>query len=334
MRTRIICIAILFSAVVGCRKDKAITDGPSISETYSTFKVIEAFKSNKASVDFNAGEAVTFSAIFNKAVSWKISVTGKTSKATKTIAGEGKTINAINAIWNGSTTKYPIFKIEECVATLTIKDVTDTFSLNINITQPKKIDGLMIADFEGGISSAWTKFIQTGANMDFKVKTDSLAPQGAKYLNMAGTVNWDYLIGLIDFPASAYGGNATLALDANPDNVYFNCLVYGVPNTNQSSVLFQFKEDENGDGTFSANTEDEYDYEIKVDWEGWKLISLKYSDIATLVNGAPATPKGNGLHNPNKIGKISMLHLANPNDGFASTKIDMIVFTTGKAIEP
>jgi hypothetical protein len=52
------------------------------------------------------------------------------------------------------------------------------------------------------------------------------------------------------------------------------------------------------------------------------------------VNGAPATPKGNGLHNPNKIGKISMLHLANPNDGFASTKIDMIMFTTAKPLEP
>jgi hypothetical protein len=334
MKTRIILITLIISSWVACRKDKSIIDGPSISETYSTFKIIEAFKADKSTVDFSAGEKVTFSASFNKSVSWKINVLGKTSKAQKTISGDGKFINVSNALWNGSTTKYPIFKAEECVATLSIKDVTDTFSLSITISQAKKIEGLMIADFEGGLNSAWTKFIQTGANMDFKVKTDSLAPQGAKYLNMAGTVNWDYLIGMIDYPATAYGGNNTLALDANPENVYFNCLIYGVPNTNQSSVLFQFKEDENADGTISATTEDEYDYEIKVDWEGWKLVSLKYSDIATLVNGSPATPKGNGQHNPDKIGKISMLHLANPNDGFASTKIDMIVFTTGKPIEP
>lgn len=334
MKRIIILLAVVFVSFQSCRKDKDIFDGPSISETYSTFKIIEAFKVDKASVDFNAGEKVTFSASFNKPVNWEIIVTGKVSKAVKKFSGNGKTINATNALWNGSTTIYPIFRIENCEAKLVIKDVVDTFKLNVNIVQPKKIEGLVIADYENGLNSAWTKFIQSGANMDFKVKTDSVAPQGLKYLNMAGTVNWDYLIGLIDYPATAYGANPTMPLETNPENVYFNCMIYGVPNTNQSSVLFQFKEDENADGTFSANTEDEYDYEIKVDWEGWKLVSIKYSDIATLVNGAPATPKGNALHNPNKIGKISMLHLANPNDGFASTKIDMIIFTSAKPFEP
>jgi hypothetical protein len=237
MRNRILVIAIIFSAVTACRKDTNTIDGPSINETYSTFKVIDAFKADKSSVDFNAGDKVTFSATFNKVVNWKITVTGNTSKAQKIFSGDSKTINLSNALWNGSTTKFPIFGIESCTAQLTIKDIVDTFKVNINITQPKKIDGLVIADFEGGLNSAWTKFIQSGANMDFKVKADTFAPQGTKYLNMAGTVNWDYLIGLIDYPASAYGGNPTLALDANPENVYFNCLVYGVPNTNQSSVL-------------------------------------------------------------------------------------------------
>ena len=69
-------------------------------------------------------------------------------------------------------------------------------------------------------------------------------------------------------------------------------------------------------------------------WEGWKLISMKYSDIFTLVNGSPSTPKGNGLHNPNKLSKISMLHLANPNNGFASTKLDYIMFSNNKPLEP
>jgi len=334
MKNRILIISIVFSAFISCRKDKNVIDGPSISETYSTFKIIQAFQADKSTVDFSSGEKVTFSATFNKPVNWEVIVTGNTSKAKKVFTGDAKIINITNALWNGSTTKYPIFRVEDCIAKLVIKDVVDTFIVNVKITQPKKNEGLIIADFEAGLSSTWTKFIQSGASMDFKVKTDSVAPQGLKYLNMAGKVDWDYLIGLIDFPATAYGGNKTLPLEANPENVYFNCMVYGVPNTNQSSVLFQFKEDENADGTFSANTEDQYDYEIKVDWEGWKLITLKYSDIASLVNGAPASPKGNGVHNPDKIGKISMLHLANPNDGFASTKIDFIMFTSAKPLEP
>jgi hypothetical protein len=212
--------------------------------------------------------------------------------------------------------------------------VTDSFIVNEKIMAPKKVTGFMIADFEKGLQTSWTKFIQTGANMDFQVKTDSLAPEGNKYLNMAGTVNWDWLIGLVDFPATAYGTAKVFPLNSNPDALYFNCLVYGTSEANPSLVLFQFREDENANGIFDANTEDQYDYEVRVNWEGWKLVSIKYSEIPSLVNGAPATPKGNGLHNADKLSKISMLHLANPNNGFASTKLDLIVFTENGPLQP
>ena len=101
----------------------------------------------------------------------------------------------------------------------------------------------------------------------------------------------DWLIGLVDFNANAYNNNVTFPFSTNPENEYFNVLIYGDPDpkTNMTKALFQFKEDENANGTFNSNNEDEYDYEIKVNWEGWKLISIKYSDITTLVNGAPAT---------------------------------------------
>ena len=174
---------------IGCRKENNVFDGPSINETYSTFKVIDPFKVSKNTVDFNAGESVYFSASFNKVVTWQIDIVGSTSKAHKIIEGSGKTINISNATWNGSTTIFPIFAAENCDAKLTIKDIADTFLVNVQITQAKKIEGLMIADFETGLNSSWTKFIQSGADMDFKVKTDSVAPQGLKYLNMAGTVN-------------------------------------------------------------------------------------------------------------------------------------------------
>ena len=41
----------------------------------------------------------------------------------------------------------------------------------------------------------------------------------------------------------------------------------------------KFKEDENADGIISANTEDQYDYEIKVDWEGWKLVTQEQAEV-------------------------------------------------------
>ncbi len=319
---------------IGCRKNTSTFEGPSIDELLSNFKMLQAFKADRDSVNFTTGGTVVFSARFNKIVDWRISIKGKSSKAEKVITGSSKTIDASNAIWNGSTTTFPVFKKEDCDVTLTITNVVDTFKISEKIIGKKTNAGFLITDFETGILTAWTKFTQNGANMDFQVKTDTLAPEGAKYLNMAGTVTWDWLIGLIDFPASAYGTAKTLPLNANPESVYFNALIYGTSSANPSIVLFQIREDENENGIFDANTEDQYDYEVRVNWSGWKLVSIRYQDIPSLVNGAPSTPKGNGLHNANKINKISMLHLANPSDGFASAKIDNIIFTENGPLQP
>lgn len=327
-------ILLLLTSFISCRKNTTEFDGPSINDIFSNFKLLENFKADRDSVNFTAGQKVIFTARFNKVVNWTITIKGATSKSVKEIKGTAKTIDASNATWDGSTSQFPMFTTENCTATLTIEDVTDTFTVSEKIIGTKKIDGFIVADFESGLKPGWVRFAQSGANMDFQIKTDSLAPEGKKYMNMAGTVNWDWLIGLLDFPATAYGTAKTFPLNTNPETVYFNCLVYGVPSVNPSLVLFQFREDENGDGIVNANTDDEYDYQINVDWVGWKLISVKYKDMGYLVNGAPATPKGNGLHNPDKISKISMLHLANPNDGFASSKLDLIVFTENAPLQP
>jgi hypothetical protein len=334
MKNSLGLLLLFLLSISSCRKDDTAFDGPSVADIYNEFKVEETFSANTDTVNFASNESVIFTATFSKIVDWNITITGTTSRAKKNISGSSKIINATNATWNGSTSLFPIFKSENCKVMLTLKDLPDTFLLNVRIAAPKSINGFTIANFETGLNPAWPKFIQSGANMDFKVKTDTLAPEGAKYLNMAGTVNWDYLIGLVDFPAQAYNSAITFPLAGNPEAVYFNCLIYGVPNTNPSIVLFQFKEDENANGTFTAASEDEYDYQINVDWAGWKLVSLKYSDFKYLINGNPATPKGNGIQNPDKLSKISMLHLADPNAGFASTKIDMLIFTDNKPFEP
>ena len=313
---------------ISCRKDTAI-DGPSIEEIYSSFKMLSSFKANKDSVDFSGGATIGFSASFNKIVSWKITITGATSKAKKVFSGQSKSIDAATTVWNGTTTYFPLFAAENCIAKLTIDGVTDTFQVPVRIKKTRTVNtAIVIADFENGFSPNWVKFVQTGANMDFNIKSDTSKVQGSSYLNMAGTVNWDWLIGLVDFPATAYSTSNTFNLSTNPDAVYFNCLVYGVPGTNMSKVLFQFNEDENADGVFNENNEDQYDFNIDVTWTGWKLVSIKYSDITALVDGRPVTPKGNSIHNPNKIGKISMLHLADKALGAAACKIDFICFTS------
>ncbi len=333
MKKSIFFALILIPILVSCRKKETKIDGPSLNDVYGIFSVITPLSQNLDSVDFSIGEQVTFAAELSKIVDWEIKITGQTSGAVKRIEGTSSTIDASVATWLGTTTEFPMFQSEMCDILVSFEGETETFTSTIKVIQPKLNPGFLLSDFESGMNPGWSSFIQAGADMDFQIKTDSSAAQGNSYYNMAGTVDWDYLIGYLYFGASAYG-NTYFPVTSNPDNLYFNVLVYGEPGLANTILLFQFQEDDNGDGTFNNNTEDLYSLEMPVTWAGWKLITMKYSDIPCLVNGQPSTPNGNGLHNPDKLLQINMLDLANPALGYATTKVDYIIFTENESLNP
>ena len=324
----------IVAVLVACRKkeiDKM--DGPSLQDLNGQFSVISTLEASKDSVDFSANETVFFTAEFSKTIEWKLNIIGLTSGAVKTIQGTGNALTESLSLWNGSTTSLPLFKSENCKVQLTFTGETDTLIDYVKVTQPKTNAGYVVADFETGFNSGWSSFIQSGADMDFQIKSDITAPQGNAYYNLAGTVDWDWLIGYVYFKASA-GGNATFPLNSNPNSVYFNVMVWGDPSLTNSLILFQFQEDDNADGNYTAASEDQYAVEIPVNWTGWKLVSLKYNDIPCLVNGQPAAPAGDGVHNSNKIKQVNMLHLANPASGYAKAKLDYIIFTENGPLNP
>ncbi len=328
----------IFIALTGvlffaCRKDENKIDGPSLQDANGPFSIITGLQSSRDSVDFAANETVYFTAQLSKTVDWQLKITGLSSGAEKIYTGTSSTIDASQCTWEGSTTNFPIFRTEMCKVELSFNGQSDTLVDSVKIINPKVNTGFLIADFESGFNTGWTSFIQAGANMDFQIKADNFAPEGNSYYNMAGTVDWDWLIGLINFNATAYG-NPAFPLSSNPNAVYFNVMIYGEPGLTNSLVLFQFAEDENADGIYTANAEDMYSLEVNIDWIGWKLVSIKYSEIPCLVNGAPAAPNGNGLHNSDKIKQINMLHLANPVSGFAKSKLDYIIFTDNASLKP
>jgi hypothetical protein len=77
-----------------------------------------------------------------------------------------------------------------------------------------------------------------------------------------------------------------------------------------------------------------YSHQISINWVGWKLISIRYSDLVAMVNGAPAAASGNDVFEPNKLMQINMLHLANPKSGYAKSKLDYIIFTQNNPLQP
>lgn len=324
---KILAFILIGSALVSCRKEEVgVTEGPNLTDIYGTFSVVTALAPSQPTVDFAAGETVYFTAETSKLTDWKLTITGQTSGAEKIIEGVGTMLSQSDAIWDGSTTNFPMFQAEVCDVSLTFDGETDTLTTTVTVGAAKVNQGFVLADFETGYLSGWTNFIQSGGNMDFNIKTDATSPQEGSYINMQGTVNWDWLIGLLDFNATAYN-ETTLPLSDNASNLYFNALVYGEAGLSNSLVLFRFDEDENEDGTFDGASEDQFQKEIPIDWVGWRLISIRYDEL----DGGGT---GDGAFDPDKLNKVSVLHLANPSSGFAKSGLDYMIFTENGPLQP
>lgn len=328
-------IALIFVATTGCERSLE-TEGPDLSDLYGEFKVLEEFGVSTNNIDFTSGTDVIFTARFSKITDWTLTITGQSSGAQKIFEGKSRGLDATNATWKGETSLLPIFGAEKCIAELSVANDSLQFNETITIQTPKMPqEALVVADFENGWNDDWITFVQSGADMSFTITNEEPAAEGNFYYDMGGEVNWDWLIGLIEFPAEAYG-DAHFDLSDNGGQVYFNTMLYLPEGITNPLILFQFREDENDDGSFDDATEDMYAVEIRAgDLEvGWNLYSIKYSDLTALVNGAPTEPKGNGNREPNKLWKVSLLYLANPSSGYAQTYMDYACFTEGEALNP
>lgn len=330
--------SLLFSAIIslvvfsGCKTDDEF-DGPSLNDLYGKFSIVEPLSASVYDVDFGTGQTTFFQASFSKNIAWKLNITGLESGAKKEITGFSNVLDATNATWNGTITKLPLFRIEDCAVELTFDTETDTLRDTLHVASARINEGFLLSDFEDGVNPGWQSFAQSGASMSFAVQTSDSAAQGAKYFDMGGVVDWDWLLGYLYLPASAYGAT-TYPLSANPDEVFFNSMIYKSESLSNGILLFQFTEDDNGDGTFTSANEDMYSIQVTLSENGWSQLSVKYSDLATLVNGSPATPAGNGVHEPNKLSQVNVLFLKNPSSGYAHTRLDYLIFTQGAPLVP
>ena len=306
--SRIFIAALVTLTFWSCSRDNSVL-GPSLQDIYGDFTMLQQFESSRTRVDFKNGQVVQFTARFSKTVDWEIHVVGKRSGATKILAGKSKTVDVTNGEWNGTTTNLPMFKEEDCMAILSVPDELffDTIP-SITVDSIRTIEGFMVADFEEGINPGWTVFAQSGANMSFGIVNGDSAAEKDNFWDMGGEVTFDFLIGLIDFPGSAYG-NTYFPLSSVPNDVYFNVFL-GKPGTiTNEIILFQFREDDNEDGVFQEASEDMYSLELRGIDADWSTISQRYSELVTLVNGQPANPAGNGIQRGTKAQKEHSIDL-------------------------
>jgi hypothetical protein len=318
--------------LMACQRDLDPA-GPQLSDLYGDFTVLEPLTQSAAQIDFSTGERAHFSARVSVLIDWEIQITGRNSGAVKIIKGRSREINVANASWAGETTRFPTFQAEACDVQLTFLGQTDTLRSSIQVTGLRSIDAIVLDDFETGLSTAWTTFVQTGADMKFQGTTTPPLAEGLQYYRMGGTVGWDWLKGLLTLNASAYNSTNGFGLPNNASQVYFNGIFRQRTDLTNGIVLFQFREDDNGDGVFNDATEDMWAIEIRPGAD-WKMESIRYGDLTALENGAPSTPKGNRVHEPHKLLRVDVLFLANPTSGYAECDMDLLAFSLNGPVQP
>ena len=333
MKNYKIIFVYIFLLFTSCNKYDI--EGPYLNDLYGDLEIVEALDINNNNVSFSNNENVFFTAKFSKIVDWRIVISGLNSNAKKIITGKSNEINQSNSLWNGDITKLPFFEEENCNVTLSFDNHDDSISTSLNILSKKKYGNgneLIVSDFENGFNPNFTNFFQTTCLKKIELGN---AGEGNQYLVQEGICDWDWLIGYVDYPAQNWFSQGTL--NANPENIYFNIMIKGdstLSPTNEANSLFkiEFYEDENSDGYYDASVEDRYDYEMDIDWNGWKMISIRYSNLILAGDPNGGGVGGNKIREPNKIFKVRTLLLANPVSGFAKADVDYLIWSEGTPI--
>lgn len=145
IQTNIILIAFLFTAFFSCKKkyDKDFM-GPQVKEEIK-FDLLDPLRTNGSLIaDFSVSNTIPFffKAKFDKSITWKLTITGDTSGATKTFIGTSAQIDSLTALWRGEQDSLYYFTRETCKVCLSDyypldkNNVYSTLSQNSVIVAP------------------------------------------------------------------------------------------------------------------------------------------------------------------------------------------------------
>lgn len=262
---------------------------------------------------------------FTEVVKWSLKLISEDGASIKSFEGE---TDSINTWWFGNVDAFPLFKkgnvkVELEIACLDL--ITKSFVIkeaptfkNVNSSY-----GVLIRDFDKNgivpvagneftVADGWAGLNGSDSNHYQYFDVDP-SPMGGKYgelYSKGPDVTWYH--GATSFPITNFAGKL---ITTNPDSVYVNfyCKGYGLVNTGLEFALT------------SAGTN--YFYTEPITWEGWKLISLKLSDLKVLA-GSKA---GQKLTDVDGISQCIMQLGSNPErTNEARSAYDFILLTVGE----
>lgn len=358
-------VGILSLAVIatGCETESI---GPELRAVSADFQRSQVSLSNGTGLQVQLNAIPRIEASWGERVTYKLSVEGLESGAVKVYEG---TSDAIDTTWNGVSSNIFFFKRNErATVKLKLTGAgdefvsEDTISIGIPFTfDGETVDGvkyILIDDFDGEaetpLNVASPSPDRLDENVDFGLS--SIAVQGENSLKLKGTdlngnswsgdVSHEHLAQLLN-----KGSVNSLQIDSGipADELFINAFVYGAGAAN-TAVQFKISEVDGGDTlssradiatwlgagqavdqltAYSTADNDGYVFDVVVDWEGWKLVSIPYSSFRA-ANDPNNGGGGDRIKESYKISGFTASLLSFPLVGQSTeTYVDYIMITQG-----
>lgn len=286
-------------------------------------------------------DTAEISATLNHEVSWVLTLTGSVSNAVKTFSGVS---NNVDVKWNGSHEGLNFFRTTDIVkAELSFIGNSTVLTNDFMIAKTKKYDGLPLfgpssIGFEVPLSG-WPDFAfaETGEAGTTTAPSLERSVQGRSSFYMAGhDVNNTYFIaGVRDQIAAPPSDQWFTFPTNNPDSIFINVFVYGTGNEATMGGI-GVGEDDDKDGTYEDarfHSEDAWDFQFRVNWTGWKLVSAPYSSFQRSTNPEYGGT-GNAIREPDRIKQITFNLLSSPPLNSVEIYYDYPIVTFGKPFNP
>jgi hypothetical protein len=282
MKNQIIKLAFVITLAVFSSCNKVVDEiGPRIcppdSFTFSSDKIMVSGLDADKKVDLSTG-GLKIKANFGQKVKWNLKITSDLSQ--KEYSGEG---DSIQVLWYGNSDNYPLFDVGNCKIELEIP-CRDTYVSEFVVSKKPTFSnldpsfGVLIRDWDmnGKFDVGGTEYnggdgwagVNGSDTSYFNYFTENPSYAGgyyAEFYSKNDALLWYY--GSTSFSTNDL---ETYLSTTNTDSLYLNIMVqgYGVKNTNMEVAL-------------QAATVS-YFYTEPITWTGWKMVSVKISDMKVL----------------------------------------------------
>ena len=306
---------------------------------------------------------------FNEEVTWTLTVSGYRSGATAKFSATSDQVKETNCKWVYGQSENVFFfqrteylKFELDIIGLDTTYVTDSVEVigvcKWNRKEINNVKHFVVDAFESDLPNPTSGMSATSPdNNDKDVMvsvTDVNNVEGAKSLFLTGTdLNNNGWVGgrnherLVELHSANSIENMSIDSGVSEDELFFNIFIYG--DSRKPGTTVEIKAFENEDTTFKSRDDlrlyaldeastltanqqaksDGWIYDIIVNWDGWKMISVPYSQFRA-ANDPKTGAGGDRVKESGKISAIAVNLLSYPTSGLdVSTYIDFMSITQG-----